>query len=343
MFYNLLKAYIALGLHYFFKRIIVVNQKNIPENGPILFVANHQNALVDALLIATNNRRQTYFLTRADAFKNKLVQYLLERLKMLPVFRIRDGISTVNQNNAIFEQCFDLLNNGYCIGIFPEGNHDLKRRLRPLSKGFTRIALGTVEKYQTELTIMPVGINYSAHQNFRGSVSLYFGKAIHVKDFYTGNFNSDSVKLKAAVSAKMKNLIVHIEDTDNYEKILSQLKANGADFLNPFETNLAVENIDHTNSMASYNTKSRGKMFLANVLSMNSLIPLLLWNRLYKTIKDPVMIATFKFCFGVFVFPLFYLAQGLIIISILNVWAGLAYLVFSVLTAPILAHRNILK
>ncbi|QSE98227.1 lysophospholipid acyltransferase family protein [Fulvivirga lutea] len=341
MLYNLLKAYITLGLNTFFKKLKVFNQENIPDSGPILFVANHQNALIDALLIVTHNRRKTYFLTRADAFKSNLAKPFLKSLKMLPVYRMRDGIATVNQNNEIFERCYDLLNNGDCLGIFPEGNHDLRRRLRPLSKGFTRVALGTVERFQTQLHIVPVGINYSDHQKFRGSVSVYFGKPIRVNDYYSGDFNSDSVKLKEAVSEKLKNLIIHIEDLEKYDERVSGLKAAGADLLNPFESNLRLKNLADSKPVAR--TNESGNSFIANIVSINNLFPLLFWKLVHKKIKDPVMIATYKFCIGVFIFPVFYLFQALTLTFFVNEWIGLIYLILSVFSAPLLTSRTLLK
>ena len=41
---------------------------------------------------------------------------------MLPIYRQRDGVNTI-ENESTFDECFDVLNNG-CILIFPEGNHN---------------------------------------------------------------------------------------------------------------------------------------------------------------------------------------------------------------------------
>ena len=46
---------------------------------------------------------------------------------MLPIYRKRDGVDTIEKNQKTFEDCYDILkNNGHLI-IFPEGNHNSKK------------------------------------------------------------------------------------------------------------------------------------------------------------------------------------------------------------------------
>ncbi len=170
------RAYIKLGLFFYFKKIKVVNANNIPKNKPVLFLSNHQNALLDALLIAVKCERFSYFLTRASVFKKPIISKLLKSLCMLPVYRIRDGWSTITNNHSIFNSCTSLLHQNEAVVIFPEGNHSLNRTVRPLSKGFTRIVFETLEKYpDKDLQLIPVGLNFMNAEYFPDSESMYFG------------------------------------------------------------------------------------------------------------------------------------------------------------------------
>ena len=56
-------------------------------------------------------------------------------LKMIPVFRFRDGLANVKKNAGAFEQTRALLKSKKSILIFPEGNHQASYYLRPLQKG----------------------------------------------------------------------------------------------------------------------------------------------------------------------------------------------------------------
>ena len=343
MVYQLLKVYITLGLHIFFKKIKVVNSNNIPKSGPILFVPNHQNALLDALLVVTHNKRKTHFLARADAFKFKIFKRGLSYLKMLPVYRIRDGFSSINQNEAIFERCYEILNKGECVCIFPEGNHDLKRRLRPLSKGFTRIVIGALDNNpDMNLKIVPVGLNYTDHQSFHGSVSIYFGEPIDAKKYYTRDFNTDSKLIKKEVSNALKKLIVHIEDLDIYNEKMALIKSHKVDLLDPKFCNEFISK-EHGQSRTENESYTLVLKLVGNIIALVNVVPLSLWNSFLKKIKDPVMIGTFKFCYGVFLFPIISLLIATIAGLVINIWIGLGYLLLITFTSPFLAARSILK
>ena len=114
------RFYIKLGLFFYYRKITVHNADNIPKNKPVLLLANHHNALLDALVIATHSGRFACFLTRAGVFKNPRISKLLKSLQMLPVYRIRDGWNNLSNNTAIFEACSENLKANQMIAIIPE-------------------------------------------------------------------------------------------------------------------------------------------------------------------------------------------------------------------------------
>ena len=225
IWYQLVKVYISIGLFFFYKKIIVKGKKNIPKKGAVLLVANHKNALIDPLLIATTTPRDIHFLTRASAFKIGFVKWILSTVNMLPIYRLRDGKDTLAKNEAIFNQCFDILNKQRSLLIFPEGTHDIRRWVRPLSKGFTRIAFGVFDNYpNVQLHIIPVGLNYTQADKFAESVSIYYGKPVLANDFYDKNdFNGSALKLKDVVREKMQELTTHIA-IENYNETIEKIR-----------------------------------------------------------------------------------------------------------------------
>ena len=122
IWYLFVKIYMRLGFAFYFKKILISGTKNIPKNKAILFVANHQNALIDPLLIGAISPRELNFLTRADVFNKPLIKALLSTVNMMPIYRIKDGRSGLSKNEEVFQKCYKILNKNGTILIFPEGN-----------------------------------------------------------------------------------------------------------------------------------------------------------------------------------------------------------------------------
>ncbi len=121
----------------FYRNIEILNIQNIPEKGHLIFTPNHQNALMDALAVLCTVERRTVFLARSDIFKKPVVASILYFLKILPIYRIRDGYELLKKNKEIFQKTTDVISNEKCaLVILPEGNHAGVRRLRPFKKGF---------------------------------------------------------------------------------------------------------------------------------------------------------------------------------------------------------------
>ena len=116
-----MRLYIKTCLFFLLKKITVYGKENIPSKGPVVFIGNHQNGLIDAILIPTTNTRKTHFLARASAFKNKLAAKIMRSLNMSTVYRLRDGINTIEKNCEGFDQGIEILGKGEAIEIFAEG------------------------------------------------------------------------------------------------------------------------------------------------------------------------------------------------------------------------------
>ena len=184
--YWLLQQYAKFCFHIFYRKIEVINRQNIPKNQPVILAPNHQNALMDAMVLVCNTSYQNIFLARADIFKGKRLIRFLTYLNIMPIYRIRDGIENVKKNDVVFEKTLQVLHNkNNPLILFPEGNHGNRRRLRQLVKGLFRIAFQAQEKYgnQKGVKIVPVGVDYGHYQNFRTTLFVNIGKPIEVSQF----------------------------------------------------------------------------------------------------------------------------------------------------------------
>ncbi len=223
-------SYYVIFLHrLFYKNIIVEGQENIPKDCPMIFAPNHQNALMDPLAVMFAINKQIVFLARADIFKNKILAKILNFLKILPVFRIRDGKENLTNNDLTFDVAVKVLESKQSIGIFPEARHNDKRRLLDFKKGIPRLAFMAEEKndFNLGIKIIPVGIYYSRYNRMRSILHVRFGKPIQVNTFkeeYLEAPQKAMLSLRDKMEEALRPLVIDIKSIelyDTYESIRS--------------------------------------------------------------------------------------------------------------------------
>lgn len=337
IWYYTFRIYVKIVLFFLLKKRTVFGIENIPKEGPVLFIGNHQNALIDALIIPTITKRKIHFLARAGVFKKNIVKKFLSTLNMLPAYRLRDGVENMNKNYDVFNLCVEILNNKGALEIFAEGEHHIERRIIPLKKGFARIILSTLQKYpETKIHIIPIGLNYDSRLNFPSKASIYFGEPILANPFF--NLQNPDISFSSIikkVSSELKKLTLHIEESENYSEVISKLEKCGIDYLNPIEANkMAAE---FQNLQPKVPSKNSINWFLPFhlIAKLNSIVPILIWNKLKKGITDIIFTNTFRFAMIATLFPIFYLLQTLLVYYFFNIKYALVYLISSVLLGVI--------
>ncbi len=199
----------------FYRKVVFVHREKVPLQDHLIFTPNHQNALMDALAVEFSFKNQFVFVARSDIFKKKFIARILYFLKILPVYRIRDGYESLRKNEMVFKKTLDIIRNKNGFVILPEGNHAGFRQLRALKKGFARIAFQAEEAsgFSLDIKIVPVGINYSNYENVRSDLLVVFGDAFPVSEFYEA-YRSHPAKaynqIKAKLSERLKPVMVHI-------------------------------------------------------------------------------------------------------------------------------------
>jgi 1-acyl-sn-glycerol-3-phosphate acyltransferase len=223
--YALLKSFANFWHNnFFYRRVIVVGRDNINPNDYLIYAPNHQNALMDALAVLFTHKGQPIFLARADIFKSRFIASILYFLKILPVYRIRDGFDNVKGNDVIFDKTIEVLKHKNGVVILPEGSHEGIRRLRQLKKGICRIAFQADEatEFSLNIKIIPVGIEFTHYSRIRQVLTVVYGKPIEISQFYDlyrKNPQRAMNELRNLLSSEMEKNMVHIESEDDYEAI----------------------------------------------------------------------------------------------------------------------------
>jgi len=221
--YEIIRIYVRFGFWLTHKKIVVTGRHLIPKGKPLIFAPNHQNALLDPLALACTNPYQSVWLARADIFQSKTASSILNYLKLLPVYRIRDGKDNLSNNEEIFARVIQLLENKQTIALFPEAAHSGKRQMLPHKKAIPRIALEAEAKnnFQLDLQIVPVGITYSHYWNFNRSLIVQYGKPIEISQFkkeYLESPQKTMLDLRDEIYRKLVPLILQIESKTYYSE-----------------------------------------------------------------------------------------------------------------------------
>lgn len=184
--YELLRLYVKLGYWIFHREIVITGKENIPAGKPVIFAPNHPNALNDDLSVSIAIPHQTVWLGRASLFKSAWARPFLRFLKIVPVFRIRDGKESLKGNEESFAIAVKILQHNRALGLYPEAAHSLDRQMVPHKKGIPRIVFlaGDMTHDTLDIQIVPVGLYYDQLQNFGRRLLVSFGKPLSARDYY---------------------------------------------------------------------------------------------------------------------------------------------------------------
>ncbi|HEX9755956.1 MAG TPA: lysophospholipid acyltransferase family protein [Gemmatimonadales bacterium] len=174
---DFLQPLLCSVLKLFYRRIEVTGREHLPADGPVVFVLNHPNSLMDPLVLLCRAGRPVSFLAKEPLFRTPLVGALVRAMDSIPVWRRMDQADTT-KNQATFAAARALLGMGGSLALFPEGQSHDAPRLLPFRTGAARIALGAAEN--GGLDIVPAGLFYTEKDAFRSSVLLVFGPSVHV-------------------------------------------------------------------------------------------------------------------------------------------------------------------
>ncbi|MBC8034996.1 MAG: 1-acyl-sn-glycerol-3-phosphate acyltransferase [Chitinophagaceae bacterium] len=218
MLYRFAKTLMKAALRFFYRRVFITGLEVIPADGPAIIIANHPSSLMDAALLGLLIKRPLYFLTRADVFVSKPVNFILSLLHMIPVQSHDNDRDSIEANSKSFEKAAGILSKGGILLFFPEGNSSTGHKLFPLRKGVFRLAFQTafMNDFKYNIPFIPVGINYEHPADANKDVMIHFGEPFFLNDYrekYEANQQATLLNMtKVGFQALEKN-VLHIADT----------------------------------------------------------------------------------------------------------------------------------
>lgn len=153
-----------------------------PAEGPVLFVGNHPNSLVDPGFVAAAAGRPVRFLAKAPLFTDRMVGWLVRASGAIPVYRRQDDPELVGRNQSVFEAVHQALEENCAVGIFPEGLSHSEPSMAELRTGAARISLGAAGRLGHDFPIVPVGMILREKERFRSEAYALVGEPVRWDD-----------------------------------------------------------------------------------------------------------------------------------------------------------------
>jgi 1-acyl-sn-glycerol-3-phosphate acyltransferase len=149
---------------------------NIPAEGGVLVVSNHQSHL-DPPLVGIGCPRPMNYLARDTLFRFAPFGWLIHSVGAIPIDREGIGLSGI-------KEALRRLKRGEMVLIFPEGTRTRDGEIAPFRPGFTTLAV------RSKAAILPVAIEgaFQVFPRWRkfpgpGRIRVHFGKPILPAEF----------------------------------------------------------------------------------------------------------------------------------------------------------------
>ena len=228
--YSFLLPYVNWHTRRAYRRFEVHGKELLPKDSAVIFGVNHSNTLMDALVLLAADNIKKVFIARGDIFKNPAVAKLLNFFRILPIFRIRNGVAAVRQNDDSLNKAVDVIHDHVDLYLFPEGTHRTKHSLMRMGKGLFHIALDANKQFgdQTPVYIIPTAIEYGDYFRYRSTAMIHFGQPINVTEFIKNTTEENEAvtinQLKEMLGQEISKLFTYIPDDEDYDAIWEIVK-----------------------------------------------------------------------------------------------------------------------
>jgi 1-acyl-sn-glycerol-3-phosphate acyltransferase len=145
--------------------------RNIPRDGGVLLVSNHQSHL-DPPLIGMGSLRRMTFLARETLFRHQPFRWLFNSLHAVSIDREGIGLGGIKES-------LRRLKRGDIVAIFPEGRRTNDGEIGPFRPGFTALAV------RAKTAILPVAVEgaFAAWPRWRklprlGTIHVRYGEPL---------------------------------------------------------------------------------------------------------------------------------------------------------------------
>ncbi|MHC4386239.1 MAG: lysophospholipid acyltransferase family protein [Planctomycetota bacterium] len=195
--------FISVGIVWLMYRVKVYGKENIPQDGAVLILSNHQSFL-DIMLCQGWLRRPFYYVPRDTLFVG-FWGWMIDSFYTIPINQEQVGIKSMR---AII----DILKRGHIVCLYPEGGRTLDGKIDETKPGFSLLVR------RSGAVMLPMVIDGiferwprgQKYPKFGGRVGVMYGKPIpadHIKEIgeekFITEFNKTLHKMHNDLRQKM--------------------------------------------------------------------------------------------------------------------------------------------
>jgi 1-acyl-sn-glycerol-3-phosphate acyltransferase len=198
--YGLLRAFLTPFLMLAF-RPKVKGLRNVPSSGPVIIASNHLS-FSDSIFMPLVVPRKVTFLAKSEYFTSPGPKGFIKKLTFIALGQVPVDRSGGRRSEAALITGLQVLAEGECLGIYPEGTRSPDGRLYKGRTGIARLAIESgapiipVAMFNTE-KIQPTGKLIPKIMR----VKMIFGEPV----FFTGD-SSDLLYLRDVTDQLMKKI-----------------------------------------------------------------------------------------------------------------------------------------
>jgi len=239
MLYALLMWMARIALRWYYREVQIIGAERVPLDVPMLVVANHPNALMDPMLVATAMPRRLTFTGKATLFEKPLLPLLLRNVGVVPLRRASDeaarraagGAADPQRNIEAFKAIVGALVARRAVLIFPEGKSHDEPGMSPLKTGTARIALQATEAGVRDLVVLPVGLVFEDKSEPRTRVLVEAGHPLRIAEWRPPHAGGATEALTAEIDRRLREVTVNFRDMEQAGDVVtvSRLLADAAE------------------------------------------------------------------------------------------------------------------
>jgi 1-acyl-sn-glycerol-3-phosphate acyltransferase len=160
--YQILKSFLAPLLMLLF-RPKVTGLRHVPTTGPVIIASNHLS-FSDSIFMPLVVPRKVTFLAKSEYFTSPGIKGFIKKLTFIALGQVPVDRSGGKRSEAALLTGLRVLNEGSCIGIYPEGTRSPDGRLYKGRTGIARMAI------ESGAAVVPVAMFNTAEIQPTGQV-----------------------------------------------------------------------------------------------------------------------------------------------------------------------------